>query len=203
MEKNRLQFRMNSTPITRSVVPPQTYYQNYRDDLARDFNNRCGYCDSPDRLVRFEIDHFVPISVAPHLENDYSNLVYSCEKCNRAKSNKCSKIENGVYDNTLFYDPARVDFNTIFYRNYFGEIKSDDEKGVEMIISLKLFRPVYRYAWFADLIQKQINFFEIIKKKTDLEPENKILLLENINKLLKIQNEVRDILTKSINKLKS
>jgi hypothetical protein len=33
----------------------------------------------------FELDHFQPQSLAPHLSLDYSNLVYSCRRCNSVK----------------------------------------------------------------------------------------------------------------------
>ena len=194
-------FRIENYTIKRRVVTPQSDYNNYRKELAEDFHNRCGYCNSLDSLMLFEIDHFVPVSVAPHMKNDYSNLVYSCQKCNRSKSNKCSTIEEGVFENNLFYEPTKVDFNKIFYRNYYGGIMSDDYKGQEMIKLLKLYRPIYRYSWFIDVLNDCIKFFSRIKDNNNFSKEDKYKLIDNINKLYGIEIFVRDFLMKSLNGL--
>ena len=76
----------------RSNVTKRAKYQLYKEDLRRDFKERCGYCDDPDEFSGgsrgYHIDHFAPKSIFPELKTEYSNLVYSCSYCNIAKSDK-------------------------------------------------------------------------------------------------------------------
>ena len=85
------------------------------------------------------------------LDTDYTNLVYSCKKCNNAKRHQFSgDIYSANPTNELFYDPTMVDYNDIFYRNNFGAIDSDDDKGKKSIIRLKLYRPIHILAWICE-----------------------------------------------------
>ncbi|MEU2237719.1 HNH endonuclease, partial [Streptomyces vietnamensis] len=89
-------FRKN-TPMKRIVeYVAEADYKSYREFLKEDFKGRCGYCDSFYGIVKkdYHIDHFVPRRLIKkfithkHLENDYTNLVYSCPSCNISKSGK-------------------------------------------------------------------------------------------------------------------
>lgn len=145
--------------VVRSSPPPKENYKDYKADLRRDFCNRCAYCNlSQDTITTpFEVDHLVPRKAfkgkRESLDADYRNLIYSCKKCNVAKS---SKFAGDIYadppENDLFYNPAVVDYNTIFYRNEFGAIESDDEKGKKMIQYLKLYRPIHILGWLREEI---------------------------------------------------
>lgn len=53
------------------------------DSLKKDFNRKCYLCEEVTR--HFEIEHFYPQKIYLHLVNDYSNLFYSCQKCNKIK----------------------------------------------------------------------------------------------------------------------
>ena len=55
--------------------------------------------------------------------------------------------------NELFYNPVAVDYNKIFYRNEYGGIDSDDEKGREMIKRLRLYRPIHNLAWLVERLE--------------------------------------------------
>lgn len=46
------------------------------------FDNTCVYCGSPSE----EVDHVIPVSRGG--TNDFSNLVASCQRCNRVKSDR-------------------------------------------------------------------------------------------------------------------
>lgn len=70
-----------------------------REYLRNDFSHECAYCKIQEKEVGlidtqyFEIDHFRPQSdnddnFNPHL---YNNLYYSCQKCNREKSDTWSE----------------------------------------------------------------------------------------------------------------
>ena len=71
----------------RSVVEKRTPYGEYLDILREDFAGICGYCGKSEYVTKnaFEIDHFIPRKYAPELEEDYSNMIYSCYECNRKR----------------------------------------------------------------------------------------------------------------------
>jgi 5-methylcytosine-specific restriction endonuclease McrA len=68
---------------------------------------QCAYCGKDDlqvidykikknkelRKIMATADHFWPSSIWPNLEFDMNNLVVSCEKCNKRKSNKIYATE--------------------------------------------------------------------------------------------------------------
>ena len=143
--------------IVRSFPPSKAPYQAYRPDLERDFCERCAYCNLHKASITtpFEIDHFIPRKifegVRDDLENDYKNLVLACKKCNIAKGAKFTgNIKASVVENERFYDPTTVEYNTIFYRNEFGVIASDDLKGRRMITDIKLYRPIHTLGWLCE-----------------------------------------------------
>lgn len=182
----------------RDNPPEKNNYNDYLAELDEDFKGRCGYCNSSSNLVTIEIDHFVPKSLAPHLENEYSNLVFSCKQCNRAKSNKCSPIVGNNYVNSYFYDPATTDYNTIFYRNEYGYIFSDDELGNEMIKRLKLYRATYSMTWMIDKLGEFILTVES-RLNSGIDAGSDIYRL--LYKVSKLKDEFRNILQRSLNGL--
>ena len=64
-------------------------YKSYRPWLRDEFLFRCAYCLKREMwgqiTSEFELDHFQPQSISPDLRFDYSNLVYSCRRCNAIK----------------------------------------------------------------------------------------------------------------------
>lgn len=64
-------------------------YESFRPWLRDEFTFRCVYClkrESWGQVTgEFELDHFEPQSLAPHLTLDYFNLVYACRRCNSTK----------------------------------------------------------------------------------------------------------------------
>lgn len=169
-----------SHSITRSSPPHYSLYQNYRPYLEKDFCNRCAYCNLSDKKITtpFEVDHFIPEAAFkethPELKTDYNNLVYSCKKCNGTKSGKFKgdlSLPNPTND--LFYDPVLVDYNSIFYRNEFGAIDSDDPKGRSMIKLLKLYRPIHILGWLCEEIDATANKLEIAMNQEQNETRKK------------------------------
>jgi len=51
--------------------------------LKIDFNKKCYLCEEVTR--HFEVEHFYPQRYHIHLINEYSNLFYCCQKCNKIK----------------------------------------------------------------------------------------------------------------------
>lgn len=148
--------------ITRTCKKKYNRFNNYLSFLRKDFNKRCAYCNTDDMLLNenYRVDHFIPQKVIidankPSLLTDYNNLMYCCPKCNLSKSSKYSgNINDGSYNNDLFYNPVDIDYNKIFYRNEYGGISSEDQKGKNMIINLKLYSPIYNFAFLIEEIEE-------------------------------------------------
>ncbi len=80
----------NTVPVVvRSEVQEKSRYQDYQEDLRFDFYYSCSYCTMTECEaggIGFEIDHYYPQKHRPDLVNRYTNLMWSCAKCNRLKS---------------------------------------------------------------------------------------------------------------------
>lgn len=77
--------------VERSEVPPGLPYREYRAYLREDFVFSCAYCTMTEfeaQGVRMTIDHYVPKNADPALVNEYSNLMYCCDQCNRLKGDR-------------------------------------------------------------------------------------------------------------------
>ncbi|MEA2028849.1 MAG: HNH endonuclease domain-containing protein [Campylobacterota bacterium] len=80
--------------IVRANAPT---FLNYNDDivkehLKKDFHKKCYLCEEVTR--HFEVDHFYPQKYYPHLINEYDNLFYCCQKCNKIKPKKINIDSN-------------------------------------------------------------------------------------------------------------
>ncbi len=74
--------------VERSDVESVEDYGEHKEVLRRDFWYSCAYCTRTELETRakgFEIDHYVPISIAPELKHSYANLMWSCGWCNGKK----------------------------------------------------------------------------------------------------------------------
>jgi hypothetical protein len=166
----------------RTHLPKRTYsgpelrpYQRYKDFLAVDFMNRCGYTDCPHNWFggqrNFQIDHFLGLKKNPGLEFDYGNLVYACSYVNRAKS----------ADENEYLDPCNTDYNKHFYRNELGEIFAEPNSKVANYMWKKLQLHLERYSltWLLDNLK---NRMELINAKIagaiDEVEKEKLLLIQ-------------------------
>lgn len=156
----------------------------YRSYLEKDFHDRCCYCNMPRGLITspYHVDHFIPHKEfkgkKDSLWTEYDNLMWSCPKCNLSKGDKYQGdfLHNDDIVNELFYNPVTTDYNDIFYRNEYGGIDSDDEKGREMIKRLKLYRPIHNLAWLVEHLEIVWGKLgETIKKEED-ETRKKLLV---------------------------
>lgn len=161
------QFRIKS-PVRRTNVPKRSTYSAYKDELAEDFNHRCGYTDCTDSWFggkrTFQIDHLKPWSKYPDLKTEYSNLVYCCSYVNRAKWDD---------DSPHYLDPCAVDYNTHFERDDNGYIigKSEDAKYMVQKMHLNLTR--YAIIWTLDKLDDIITR---LKAHRGVHPEIEDLL---------------------------
>lgn len=184
--------------ITRTCTKKYTTHSSYKENLQKDFKNRCAYCNMLDVIIApkpFEIDHFIPRNIfeeiKPELEYDYDNLMYSCPKCNGYKSdNYKGDINSEGKENELFYNPVKVDYNDVFYRNEYGGISSEDTKGNEMILILKLYNPIHNFSWIIDNIQEiQDKINKKMKEMGDIKKEEYKKLEEAEYRLLKYKDK--------------
>lgn len=192
-------FDFRQHQIRRSCNKKYENYHSYLGFLLDDFSHRCCYCNTAEKtldIVSFQIDHFIPQShfkgIRDELLTQYDNLMLSCPKCNRAKSDQYEgNINSPFIENTLFYNPVEVDYNTIFYRNELGGISSDDEKGKNMIKRLKLYRPLHNYAWVLEKLDELIDRLDIQIERTEGEKKEQLEALQR--KLLREQRKKRAI----------
>jgi 5-methylcytosine-specific restriction endonuclease McrA len=88
--RNRLRpFLYPKNRVVREHAPAGPLaYQRCKPHLRLDFERKCVYCRTPDGIqiqTSFEVDHYRPQSKFPELRNEYSNLYYACNSCNRRK----------------------------------------------------------------------------------------------------------------------
>jgi hypothetical protein len=82
--------------VVRSKPEPSSNYHDYREVLRADFWYSCAYCtiaESEAKGITFEIDHYLPTSIRHDLAATYDNLYWSCDVCNRNKSDYPSRPE--------------------------------------------------------------------------------------------------------------
>jgi len=142
-------------------------YTLFKPYIREDFNKRCGYCDDLDIYhggVRgYQIDHFKPHSIPKFtpLKKEYSNLVYSCPFCNRAKSNKWKDVGG-------FIDPCEDEYDNHLARNNRGQIVSKTEQGKYIYENLNLHLKRHELLWMIEKIIQQkeelISYKRILKK---------------------------------------
>ena len=115
-------------------------YRDARKELAEDFNDICGYCGKSSKYFKehYHIDHFVPRRIAEEMKNQYSNLVWSCPKCNLSKSGKWpTENKNLPYDNEKgFIDPVSEEFDQHLERKEDGCIVGKSVLGCNMCENL-------------------------------------------------------------------
>lgn len=185
-------------PPFRIAFPARTYskkklksYRSYKKYLVIDFSNRCGYCDGSDTWngghKTYHVDHFAPKDKFTHLENEYSNLVYSCPSCNSSKSNKWPSNDPtiSIVNNSGFLDPCSNDLNTHFTRDNNGNIVAITPIAQDMFKSLNLGLERHSIIWKLTSLENLIlDYEEQIVQNTSLEIKEKLV---NIHyRLLKI-----------------
>ncbi|SEP31706.1 HNH endonuclease [Propionispora vibrioides] len=171
----------------RDGIATQANYQKYQNYLSEDFHHRCGYCGKKEIVTTkgFEIDHFVPETLAPERETDYYNLVYSCFTCNRKKSKKWPTNDKNIMNDGKvgFIDPATEEFDLHLHRRPDGSIEGLTDIGKYMCSKAFKFdmRPI-RELWLCSEILSRQELLEC--KIATMSPEESVEYI-NINKQLK------------------
>ena len=173
------------TPTRRDNAPAGKKYQEYKPLLREDFHQRCGYCGDHDffRETFYEIDHFVPKTLASERENDYSNLVYSCRTCNNSKRAKwptddVTKPNDGKNG---WIDPCETDYAVQFDRLSDGSIKSKTELGAWMWNALTLGNPIHRLKWSLEMLRKELDRIDRITESLDISDVEELKKIVALN----------------------
>lgn len=153
----------------RSNIKKLKNYNGYRKFLQEDFKNICGYCGKDITVIRhpFEIDHFVPKAIDESRLSDYTNLVFSCKVCNRAKWDKWPTKDKTLNcnDKEGFIDPATAEFDEHLIRDNDGNIKAVTPIGKYMIRELNFeIRPISSIWKASQLSYKKAILTDKIKK---------------------------------------
>lgn len=151
-------------------VKKQNNYLKYYDNLKEDFYNMCGYCgkNCDHYLTKYQIDHFVPKDIDDSRINDYTNLVLSCRKCNRAKWNDWPTKDKDKSNNGKkgYVDPACEQFDNHLARDEEGYIKPISDVGKYMYEVLKFDVRATNIIWMVNILSDRVNKLdEIIKLK--------------------------------------
>jgi hypothetical protein len=101
--------------IVRGSDPgPVTKYGDYKPELQRIFRSRCAYCilheEEMGGYAAMEVDHFRPWKRPEfeHLKKEWTNLYYTCRRCNLWKSNHWPTTEQNARG-LRFIDPCEDD----------------------------------------------------------------------------------------------
>jgi len=188
-------YKFRENHPTRQYQGKHANYRSYKQHLATDFSNRCGYTDCPDFWFggknNFHIDHFVPwksYPETPSLKTDYQNLIYCCSYVNILKSN----------DEGDYIDPCNQDFNQHFSRDGVGNIIPDPNSvhANYMYKKLRLFMRRYQIIWLLDTIHNKMSLLRTKIAGTD-DSEKRNSLLVTMGELAMEMTEYLEYLKKS------
>lgn len=134
-------------------------YEKYRDEIAVDCLNRCGYCDRHENALggpdAMQLDHFRPWNKSfgaekekkfQHLKNEPTNLVHACRPCNGYKwahwPTEDPAIE--IDDRVGWVSPFRADRSEFFSVGVDGELSAAKPSAQYQIKILRLNRPLLK-----------------------------------------------------------
>ena len=181
-------------PLRRCDVPACGDYRKYKQSLREDFHHRCGYCGDHEyfRDTFYEIDHFVPKTLAPDKENEYSNLVYSCRSCNNSKGAKWP-TGNASHPNDGrigWIDPCDNQYPVQFDRLKDGSIQGKTQLGRWMWSALSLGNPIHRLKWILEQIRVELDKAGSI----DINDVNQLRLVNELNNMYRsFEEQLRGI----------
>jgi hypothetical protein len=131
--------------VIRSMVPAGRPYHEYAEMLRDDFLYSCAYCTIAETEalgIGFSIDHYDPRNARPDLVNEYSNLMHSCDLCNRRKGDLFPPVaarQNGY----RFFRPDQ-DIHGEHFRLEGERIEAETNVGSYSILALGLNRLIMR-----------------------------------------------------------
>lgn len=91
-----------------------------KEALISDVNERCSYCAEENISTSGgEIDHFLPKSNFPSQKCEWTNLFWSCGKCNKHKLNKFFGKSEGEKLGKLENQPLKFDDKNYLFEDNF------------------------------------------------------------------------------------
>lgn len=103
-------------PTSSHAVEPRYYKApDVRQQLIADQHSKCAYCEAIIAKEYNDVEHFRPKSIYYWLGHDWSNLLYSCNVCNRTfKKNQfplkgAPNYKKIALEKPLIINPAEVD----------------------------------------------------------------------------------------------
>lgn len=169
---------------SRSTVPARAHYRDYKTELRQDFSQRCGYCDTSDEFFGgergYQIDHFAPKSQFPDLTCTYTNLVYSCPLCNRAKWNKWIGDDSSMPNNGSagFVDPCDPAIDQHISRDGQGRIVAVTQLGEYMVFNLNLRLVRHQHVWQAQALDRLSSRLSSLRCAMGRDAPHYVALLE-------------------------
>lgn len=177
-------FRSTPTPKHQIDRKECENYSSYLKTLKRDFNKRCGYCNDLDshKIRSFTIDHFVPQNPKDFTHNikpnNYFNLIYSCNYCNSAKSNKFPTKNPNIHNDGKigFIKPTEDLYNNLFWRDGSGSIYPSEGNMLasHIVNELNLRNPIHSLMWRFERI---LALEEAVRVKLETNNDNDLIKL--------------------------
>ncbi|MFA6143351.1 MAG: hypothetical protein WCW84_10915 [Sulfurimonas sp.] len=132
--------------IERNENPKVDHYSSslVQESLKKDFFKKCYICEEVTR--HFEVDHFYPKSHYPHLLNEYKNLFYCCQKCNKIKPKVINTHSDNEILNCCDVDPSeyiKLKLNISECKVEVSQIKMNDTLEHQIKETIALLNRVY------------------------------------------------------------
>jgi len=166
-------------------VPAVNGYEAYRPFLRRDFEYRCAYCLRHEFFFgggeAGEIDHYRPRHLFPDLIAEYSNLYWSCRKCNAIKSSKWPSEEQAGRG-LRFLDPCAEDHDDHWVVQADGTLEPLTSVGEYTVIQIRLNRAALTHLRrFLHQTQERIRAIKAALMEASLSPEVHLGLLAEMS----------------------
>lgn len=184
--------------IERNETPKVEHYSTslVQESLKKDFFRKCYICEEVTR--HFEVDHFYPKNYYPHLVNDYKNLFYCCQKCNKIKPKVINTHSENEILNCCEIDPSeyiKLKLNINACKVDVTQINTNDILEYQIKETIKLLNRVYngensQSTSCADLKDDIKEKMEEFGKKLDKYQTTKLknAIVEEIKKELTIES---------------
>ena len=114
------------------------------ESLKKDFYKKCYLCEEVTR--HFEVDHFYPQVSYTHLINNYSNLFYCCQKCNKIKPKKINTFSENEILNCCEIDVElyiKLKLNIQECTIEIEQVKSDVFLDIQIQNTIKVLNRIY------------------------------------------------------------
>lgn len=193
-----IEFRENHPRATNmyNIISEKNSMENRK--FREIYFERCAYCGVSTQVIdssKFEVDHFIPKSILKQMQtleslkklttveiNDITNLVCSCQMCNRGKSGFICNEENAIY----LLHPDNNFLNSVFYRqfDYSIEVFSEYKDNIDV-------KQFYKYLKFDNQI-KRLDYL-LMEMKDFCEKYKEEQIINNIQRaILRLESKRRN-----------